>query len=232
MKSLLAIAIGFVTTLAVFGSGIALAMFVMMPAPEGRPNAGGEDVASVWTSIPRQVERGAQGLERIAAVLPAGVSPVNAAEADEADDMIAGETGAPVSVSSMTTAALPAEEDPITDDDVQMLMDAHVAWCHERYRSYREADNSYQPYSGGRRDCVSPHLGDLTFADGAAEAVNVAGYVADDGAGSPAGDPWRELGLVDMSPAHVDDCLRRYRSYRVEDNSYQPYGGGPRRQCE
>ncbi|MER9071791.1 BA14K family protein [Mesorhizobium sp. M0904] len=26
--------------------------------------------------------------------------------------------------------------------------------------------------------------------------------------------------------------LQPYRSYRPEDNSYQPYSGGPRRQCE
>ncbi|MER8725965.1 BA14K family protein [Mesorhizobium sp. M1027] len=27
-------------------------------------------------------------------------------------------------------------------------------------------------------------------------------------------------------------CFSRYRSYRPEDNSYQPHSGGPRRQCE
>ena len=27
-------------------------------------------------------------------------------------------------------------------------------------------------------------------------------------------------------------CRQRYRSYRAEDNTYQPLGGGPRRQCE
>ena len=32
--------------------------------------------------------------------------------------------------------------------------------------------------------------------------------------------------------AHVRWCSERYRSYRPEDNSYQPYGGGSRRQCE
>ena len=33
----------------------------------------------------------------------------------------------------------------------------HVAWCHGRYRSYRAYDNTYQPYHGGRRICVSPY---------------------------------------------------------------------------
>jgi hypothetical protein len=30
---------------------------------------------------------------------------------------------------------------------------------------------------------------------------------------------------------HVQSCFDRYRSYRPEDNSYQPFDGGPRRQC-
>lgn len=36
---------------------------------------------------------------------------------------------------------------------------AHVAWCHDRWKSYRAWDNSYQPYSGPRRRCVSPYGG-------------------------------------------------------------------------
>lgn len=35
-----------------------------------------------------------------------------------------------------------------------------------------------------------------------------------------------------VSADHVAYCFDRYRSYRPEDNTYQPYGGGPRRQCE
>ncbi len=34
--------------------------------------------------------------------------------------------------------------------------DAHVRWCYERYRSYRAWDNTFQPYHGPRRACVSP----------------------------------------------------------------------------
>jgi hypothetical protein len=31
--------------------------------------------------------------------------------------------------------------------------------------------------------------------------------------------------------AHYDWCYDRYRSYDAGSNSYQPLGGGPRRQC-
>jgi hypothetical protein len=33
----------------------------------------------------------------------------------------------------------------------------HVEWCQNRWRSYRLPDNSYQPYHGPRRVCVSPY---------------------------------------------------------------------------
>jgi hypothetical protein len=36
---------------------------------------------------------------------------------------------------------------------------AHVAWCYDRYRSYRAYDNTYQPYNGPRRECISPYYG-------------------------------------------------------------------------
>jgi len=39
---------------------------------------------------------------------------------------------------------------------VQHLPTAHYHWCDRRYRSYRAPDNSFQPYHGPRRACVSP----------------------------------------------------------------------------
>lgn len=33
----------------------------------------------------------------------------------------------------------------------------HVQWCYDRYRSYREYDNTFQPYNGPRQVCVSPY---------------------------------------------------------------------------
>ncbi|MCV0397008.1 MAG: BA14K family protein [Rhizobiaceae bacterium] len=34
---------------------------------------------------------------------------------------------------------------------------AHYRWCEARYRSYRTWDNSWQPYHGPRRQCISPY---------------------------------------------------------------------------
>ncbi|HVK89972.1 MAG TPA: BA14K family protein [Mycoplana sp.] len=33
----------------------------------------------------------------------------------------------------------------------------HFEWCAARYRSYRAFDNSFQPYSGPRQQCMSPY---------------------------------------------------------------------------
>jgi hypothetical protein len=34
---------------------------------------------------------------------------------------------------------------------------AHIQWCHDRYRSYRSSDNTFQPYNGPRQQCNSPY---------------------------------------------------------------------------
>jgi len=34
---------------------------------------------------------------------------------------------------------------------------AHLDWCYNRYRSYRSYDNTFQPYNGPRRPCISPY---------------------------------------------------------------------------
>lgn len=33
----------------------------------------------------------------------------------------------------------------------------HVRWCRSQYVSYRKRDNSWQPYNGPRRTCISPY---------------------------------------------------------------------------
>jgi len=37
------------------------------------------------------------------------------------------------------------------------LSSQHINWCRNRWRSYRVVDNSYQPYQGPRRVCISPY---------------------------------------------------------------------------
>jgi hypothetical protein len=35
---------------------------------------------------------------------------------------------------------------------------AHTVWCERRYRSYQAWNNTFQPYNGPRRECVSPYM--------------------------------------------------------------------------
>lgn len=44
---------------------------------------------------------------------------------------------------------------PITGSDVE-AGGRHRDWCAGRYRSYRAADNTFQPFDGPRRQCASP----------------------------------------------------------------------------
>ena len=34
---------------------------------------------------------------------------------------------------------------------------AHIRWCHNKYRSYDEGSNTFQPYHGPRKQCRSPY---------------------------------------------------------------------------
>lgn len=38
------------------------------------------------------------------------------------------------------------------------LTPAHYRWCDDRYKSYRKRDNSWQPYHGPRKQCISPYM--------------------------------------------------------------------------
>ncbi|AZO00626.1 BA14K family protein [Mesorhizobium sp. M9A.F.Ca.ET.002.03.1.2] len=215
MRPLLAVVGGFGLTLAVFASGLAFATWLLTAEPV-RQVAPASSVAELWTREPRAVNPASQRLER----LPA--RPVD--RASKAADAAA---WAPDTIATGSIQP-PAEEQ-------QAVPAAHVEWCASHYRSYRPSDDHYTSYSGQQRPCISPY-----FAAGAAEGISP--LTADDASYVQANDAWSMDGDVpsdegawdgaQLSPDHVQYCLSRYRSYRPEDNTYQPYSGGPRRQCE
>jgi hypothetical protein len=101
----------------------------------------------------------------------------------------------------------PTNKPDVTGAQVALLSETLSAkareWCGARYRSYNAADNTYQPYGGGpRRACAAPIE---------ADSVPIQ-QVADGGASEPSvNERW---------------CMERYTSYRIEDNTYQPFSGG------
>ncbi|MGX5850279.1 BA14K family protein [Mesorhizobium sp. PL10] len=161
-----------------------------------------DSVSQLWTKDAQKIDKAAPGLERVAAAQPP--APDAAARMQSPDPTT---TSAVAPDMGEQQAALPA---------------AHVSWCADRYRSYNPDDNSYMSYSGQQRPCMSPYL-DANAAEQTAQQPAEVSYV--EGA-APL------VATADLSDDHIQSCFSRYRSYRPEDDSYQPYSGGPRRQCE
>ena len=109
---------------------------------------------------------------------------------------------------------LDVQKPPLVQDETasSSAIASNVVACQERYRSYRAEDNTYQPLDGGpRKQC----------AIGASEA-----------AVATAKEKVPPEGVADNVPAdHSNWCSSRYSSYDPSNDTYQPFGGGARRQC-
>ena len=213
MKIFLAIVSGFVVTLSLYAAGFVTAVVFRRaePTPVWKPS---RETASVWTLDPVAVDGRDRGLDRLP---PRRATEVSLAENGDTMPENADFDTEPV-VDNTPTAALVEEDDAeFAQDPTADQRRAHVQWCADRYRSYRVEDNSYTPYGGGRRECVSPII----------DAFASAG---DEDAYAEAMAPEETTGR--LSSRHIQSCFDRYRSYRPADNTYQPYNGGPRRQCQ
>ncbi len=237
MKPLLAILGGFSLSLGMFAGGILLATYSLTAKPvsvTAKPvsvqSGETQDVTQLWTATPRKVDPNKQDFERVAAsVLPL--------EQDEgvavagADPAVWPEVEAGVDVLTTSSLNSPTDASGEPSRDVQLDI-AHQQWCANRFRSYQPETNSYRPYRGGRRSCVSPYSGGAEASQNASEGALyvVEAEVTRERAAqvltaNKGPDDW-------ISSWHVQSCFDRYRSYRPEDNTYQPYGGGPRMQCQ
>lgn len=234
MRLVLALVSGFVFTFGVFAAGVTMATFYVVGPTQEHAGLDASS-ATAWSDEPVRVAYApsppapqdarsvgdAMGEER------PGIDPVTTSALGGSDDMLPGPAPAP---NPDTAQALSAEQ--------EMLVSAHVNWCRDRYRSYRPEDNSYRPYSGGNGFCVSPYLEQLEAATRREDAVVAASLRQDEFGSAPGGIEQDfiqtgEPAAMNGAPTdeHIRNCFDRYRSYQPEDNSYQPYGGGPRRQC-
>ncbi len=218
MKILLAILGGLTLALAMFGGGLIVATAFFQAEPE-RQLALNQNTAGVWTLNPEKVNPAQQQFERMPAqpLSPDQQAMVAKLRADLIDTTTTGSITPPAEDLDKTAQAVPPQLNP-----------AHVAWCSERFRSYRAEDNSYTPYSGGRRACASPYS-EEPFAQSGGLAT--ASIQEDPAAAVESGafgleEPFQAA----TGSAHQEFCFAHYRSYRLEDNSYQSFGGG-RRQC-
>jgi hypothetical protein len=249
VKAILLLLSGIVFAVMVFLSGVAVTAFLIAePEPHHFANVEHPDL---WTSKPVVVSGGEQRYERIAAV----TAEVDLPASDAEGQPIVSQEPAADEIDGVATAALDqtgetALEDPISGSEINQ---AHADWCFARYRSYRIEDNTYQPYSGGqRRSCESPigmSGGETTVSvdgDGQMEDQALAQQVSATSTMIGRGQDGRLVREIDRSSApqnasydgmsmgnaaHEEWCQSRYRSYRADDNSYQPYGG-MRRTCQ
>jgi hypothetical protein len=214
MKSVASLLAGTALAVTLLLGGVVVASAVIAPQ-EDTPRFTGLDVADLWTLSPVRVDPETQTYERLPPRYGTDVVMASATVSERApvEQKVASVVE---SVDIMRTGAVADTE---MDQDAPVLSQAHVSWCHARYRSYSTDDNSYVSYGGELQACVSPFTSDPEQEDTQAEAMLV-----QDSTGSTT--------PVAINSAHAQNCLQRYRSYRAEDNSYQPYGGGPRKQCE
>ncbi|CDZ27427.1 BA14K family protein [Neorhizobium galegae] len=247
MKPILLFLGSLVLLVLVFLSGVIItANVIAEPEPHKFANINTPDL---WTSKPKAVDAVNQDYQR----LPSATPPASLA-AETRETPAVQQTAAGEAVDNTVTASVnpqqPASVPQPQGERKAMVDPAQADWCFARYRSYRIEDNSYQPLSGGpRRQCQAP---------GAAATETVAAAPMRDEPQAP--QIQDELQPLPESPAarvdqradegtagyaqsqavntgapagsHEEWCFARYRSYQAEDNSYQPFAGGPRRQCQ
>jgi len=260
MYSVMAVAAGFAFSVCMFAVGAGTAVYLIAIEPQqgqgqdGQASAG--EVADLWTATPRTIRSPEGSLDRLqpgtgSSLATFAVAPDTAAHS--APILVADNGLAETDASPSAIVPQPPSRPPID------ILSQHVAWCFDRYRSYRTEDDSYTAYSGDRRACVSPYTDELVaWAEQPSPELTTA-YLGDNSAadrakvdyrfqhamrGETLGDAIvRGADAVELfyasanvgtgrSDDHVSKCFARYRSYRAEDNSYQPYGGGSRRQCD
>jgi len=221
MRYLLAFVSGFLLTLVIFvsGAGFTIVYLTAEPVPLHRANAAGASSAGMTKPV-RMVGTSQHDSGDREATVPE--EPLQAQAPSRHNDS---GTSLDLTATASVTPAPSAQRNP-------QIEAAHIAWCSERYRSYDAQDNRYTAYSGERRECVSPFSegsGDLNGNDETGSVISVSS-----GQTSALGNAHytRDNPVAQLSPEHIQSCFARYRSYRPEDNSYQPYGGGPRRQCQ
>lgn len=211
-------------TASALATGMVLGGVVMVSAAlspeEEQHQFTGLDIRDLWTSKPVRVDRAAQNLERLPPRYATNVvmAPAQSASNEVALEAEVADLGSPVAgIDIISTGSV---NDEGSDALEAALPAQHLAWCGKRYRSYDPANNTYRSFSGTLRDCTSPYL-----TDNAEEIAEDAELMAvNDG----------KTNSTDRSfeDANTSACMARYRSYRPSDNSYQPYGGGPRQQCQ
>lgn len=247
MKPILLLLGSLVLLVLVFLSGVIItANVIAEPEPHKFAHI---DTPDLWTSQPKAVDAARQDYQRLPTVTPPVSVAADAQKAPAVEEITAGATVDHAATASITPQ-LPGDMPKPQEQRNAMVEPAQADWCYARYKSYRIEDNSYQPFSGGpRRQCQAPGASPVETVSAAPmpdqpQAPQIQNELqplpespaarvnqrADEGAAGYAQS--QAVGIGTPAGSHEEWCFARYRSYQVEDNSYQPFAGGPRRQCQ
>ncbi|WP_041545395.1 MULTISPECIES: BA14K family protein [Chelativorans] len=226
MKYFLAFVSGFCLTLIVFVSGSALTIVYLTAEPVPvRPFSA--SASHPWTNEPVRITAGKNETHK---PTPPESGTANVAmQAPYPGEVQNNEPDLEPAIDPLTTASAGQEAMPRPMPEQSA---AHIAWCSERYRSYDPVDNSYNAYSGETRECVSPFSKASIAANSPGQVRNIVSASSEEASAFDSAATMQEMPGAYLDPEHIRACFARYRSYRPEDNTYQPYGGGPRRQCD
>lgn len=200
--------------------GVVLASSAL--APEEDPHRfTGLDIKDLWTMEPVRIDRTAQNLERLPPRYASHVVMVEPylGASDQSEQTATAGRGSKVGdIDTLVTAAI---DESTSGFGADTLPPEHFSWCEARYRSYDPVRNTYRSFSGDIRPCDSPYQVEIMaeLEEGDARVMTVSANGSNPGAGME-------------DEGHVMACMERYRSYRPSDNTYQPYGGGPRQPCQ
>nr|WP_250810550.1 BA14K family protein [Neorhizobium tomejilense] len=258
MKPILLLLGSLVLLVLVFLSGVIItANVIAEPEPHKFANV---DTPDLWTSKPKAVDTASQNYQRLPTATPpasvaADTRDAPAVQQTAAEAAVDNTVTGSINQQQPATVPQPQATLPQPQEERKAMVDpAQADWCFARYRSYRVEDNSYQPLSGGpRRQCQAPGGGATETVAAApmrdeAQDEPQAPQMQDElqplpersGArvnqradGGAAGYAQSQAIDADVpTGSHEEWCFARYRSYQAEDNSYQPFAGGPRRQCQ
>ncbi|RWX78409.1 BA14K family protein [Neorhizobium lilium] len=234
MKAFMLLLGSLVVVVAIFLGGVYItANMIAEPEPHKFAHI---DTPDLWTSRPVKVDGAKQTYERLPS-LPI-IASIPASDLPEPRNANGNVHTASLVDNTVTSAANTGVEgdDAAASQPGTKIDPAHADWCFARYRSYRVEDNTYQPFSGGsRRQCEEPGSSvaqSVSNASTNAEPQQEQTMASADLVSVPASAGAARDIQASGQPNHAEWCQGRYRSYRVEDNSYQPLDGGPRRNCQ
>jgi hypothetical protein len=122
----------------------------------------------------------------------------------------------------------------LPDSPARPGLQCNIDLCAARYKSFKAADCTYQPESGGPRSFCGLSARSADAAPQRSRAATDPRSEASDTrvAGDAEDVPISATPARDGAQCNADLCAAAYKSFNAADCTYKPSGGGPPRICE